>query len=610
VQSELSEMSAVDENQTSIEAREEEEDDFDDSARGPHGLFGSSCNLAGGGAIYAKDDEEVGDNAFVRNALLIWHGAVFGAGMFAESYFLFAIGNLHTLWNDLYPSCAPHSKITEPPCNSSLVASLSYIEILGIIAGMLSFGFLADKLGRRWGSCSTAVLMFIGSVFCTAAYAGEDNLNGMWIMFAVFLFIFSYGVGGEYPLASASAAERAQEQKKNKNVQRHIRGKAVVFTFAMQGWGNFINTLVILILLAATSCTGDDKQCSDSSLIITWRGQYGIGAAFIFFLMLGRFLYLKESNLWLKSKQKKVEMAKKKLENCNKEEEDPALSDKMKRTALKHYWHRLTGTGITWLVWDLVFYGNKLFQTPIILAIVGTHATLFTVLKYTLLNSFVALTGYYAAGFVVDKPWMGRVRLQSLGFFMTFLLFLPCGIAYDTLTQPDNVWALQMLYYLSSFFGQFGPNCTLWLLPSEVFPTDVRTMMHGISAALGKLGALIATLLFTYGGPGGTAMETQAVFYICSACGAVGLFMTVLFVPDVTTLDLTATDDRFRATLNNTPYHGPATDKRYLSLYERLNGLGCDCKACTSPSSGSFSSGSTQSNSVDSNVAEAEVMRV
>lgn len=34
------------------------------------------------------------------------------------------------------------------------------------------------------------------------------------------------------------------------------------------------------------------------------------------------------------------------------------------------------------------------------------------VLGFTLINSTVALAGYYAAAFTVDKAWMGRRRMQ------------------------------------------------------------------------------------------------------------------------------------------------------------------------------------------------------
>ncbi len=33
-------------------------------------------------------------------------------------------------------------------------------------------------------------------------------------------------------------------------------------------------------------------------------------------------------------------------------------------------------------------------------------------MKWTLLNAFVALAGYYVAAALVDKPWYGRVRMQ------------------------------------------------------------------------------------------------------------------------------------------------------------------------------------------------------
>ncbi len=50
----------------------------------------------------------------------------------------------------------------------------------------------------------------------------------------------------------------------------------------------------------------------------------------------------------------------------------------------------------------------------------------------------------------------------------------------------------------SSFFNQFGPNATTWLVAGEIFPTDIRATMHGIAACMGKLGAIIAALWISY----------------------------------------------------------------------------------------------------------------
>lgn len=41
-----------------------------------------------------------------------------------------------------------------------------------------------------------------------------------------------------------------------------------------------------------------------------------------------------------------------------------------------------------------------------------------------------------------------------------------------------------------------GPNATTFITPAEIFPTRVRSTGHGVSAGLGKLGAVIAQVFF------------------------------------------------------------------------------------------------------------------
>ena len=80
-----------------------------------------------------------------------------------------------------------------------------------------------------------------------------------------------------------------------------------------------------------------------------------------------------------------------------------------------------------------------------------------------------------------------------------FVLFLPCAAAYYQLTDPNspnNIHWFQFLYFFSSFWGQFGPNATTWLLPAELVPTETRAMCHGIAAATGKAGALVSGVIF------------------------------------------------------------------------------------------------------------------
>lgn len=54
------------------------------------------------------------------------------------------------------------------------------------------------------------------------------------------------------------------------------------------------------------------------------------------------------------------------------------------------------------------------------------------------------------------------------------------------------------MYFLSSFFNQFGPNTTTFLVAAEVYPASIRATAHGFSAAIGKSGALAPTILYNY----------------------------------------------------------------------------------------------------------------
>ena len=123
-----------------------------------------------------------------------------------------------------------------------------------------------------------------------------------------------------------------------------------------------------------------------------------------------------------------------------------------------------------YLQYITAFYGNKLFQSTFLLALTGENATLTQISGASAINAFVALLGYYAAALIVDKPTIGRLKLQQTGFVITGTLFLICGFLSEHLSSTTLV----IIYLGSSFFGQCGPNCTTFLIPAEVFSTCAR----------------------------------------------------------------------------------------------------------------------------------------
>jgi hypothetical protein len=53
-----------------------------------------------------------------------------------------------------------------------------------------------------------------------------------------------------------------------------------------------------------------------------------------------------------------------------------------------------------------------------------------------------------------------------------------------------------LVYGVSYFFTEFGPNMTTFVMPSEIYPVSMRATGHGISAGVGKFGAFIGVFLF------------------------------------------------------------------------------------------------------------------
>eukprot|EP00878_Enallax_costatus_P039548 GHUV01045361.1.p1 GENE.GHUV01045361.1~~GHUV01045361.1.p1 ORF type:complete len:168 (-),score=41.67 GHUV01045361.1:170-673(-) len=108
-------------------------------------------------------------------------------------------------------------------------------------------------------------------------------------------------------------------------------------------------------------------------------------------------------------------------------------------------------------------------------------------------------------------------------------------------------------------------------ITAEVFPTDVRTTFQGISAAAGKVGAIIADVVFGY-------VDQRTTFILSAMFGLVGAFVSWLFLPDTTGMSLDELD-RWVARLELNPvcsvlrtiYSGVGITTRQGSQKNELN---------------------------------------
>jgi MFS family permease len=464
-----------------------------------------------------------------------------GMGMFVEGYTLFSVGNLTALFQSVWPTCWK----TYAVCTENWIAAVGYMEIIGIILGQVTVGLIGDWIGRRWGLIQDVVIMFIGTILLTAMWG--ESLQGWVIMYAFSLMFYSFGVGGEYPMTSTRAMEAHTGHDAAIKDRMH-RGRNVVLAFTMQGWGQFFNQ-AILILSLLIFHGGGDPPYSELSAQWTFRVSFAFVGIVTLYLVYHRIYKLKFANAQLKLSKKRNNVTGYDVKSLN--------------LVMGHYWHRLVGTAGNWFCNDFFFYGAKIFSSTFV-KVLDPTATVIVGWNWNLLNVGISLIGYYLAALLIDHRFYGRLRMQAIGFLVIFVIFVICTFKFDELTKAGApVKTFTFLYMFASFWQQFGPNATTFLLAAEVYPAPVRATAHGFSAACGKLGALAPAVLYAY-------VSNQTKFYVVTWFGLAGFILTIAFVADTTGLDLRE-QERYWVLVRQGrehEYHGIAVHPRHLSMWE------------------------------------------
>ncbi|KAN0112586.1 putative inorganic phosphate transporter C8E4.01c [Hyaloscypha variabilis] len=482
---------------------------------------------------------------YFRNAVIP------GAGLGLEGYVLFSIGNVTPLFSAVWPACWSKYKT----CNENWISAVGYLEVAGIICGQLLVGALGDGIGRRWGLIQDVIIMFLGLCMLVASWG--TSLQGWVVCYAWSLFFYGIGVGGEYPMTATASMENATGAGKiSTRDDRLHRGRKVTMAFLMQGWGQFFNQVILIILLLVFHHGEGGPPYSERVVQWTFRVSFAIPAVGTLWLIYYR--------TW------KMPLASRALNAAKKKGGVTGYDLQSLKFTFEHFGGRLVGTAGGWFCNDIFFYGNKLFQSQFIAVLSPGNKSVLTGWLWNLLNVGVSLCGYYLASFLIDIKFVGRKRMQQLGFLMDFILFVVPAFHYHYYAdEKAHIGAFQTMYFLSSFFNQFGPNSTTFLVAAEVYPTSVRASAHGFSAAVGKLGALTAAIMYAY-------ISIQQKFYVVPWFGLLGMFITALFLPDTTGLDLKEQERRFHyLRLGRVQdYHGIAVHPHHLSLWERIRGAG------------------------------------
>jgi MFS transporter, PHS family, inorganic phosphate transporter len=432
---------------------------------------------------------------------------VSGMGFFADAYDLFVIGIVVVL---LKP---------EWGLSTTQVSLLNSVTLAASAVGAIVFGRIADILGRKKVYGYEMLILAIGAL--ASAFAPN-----FWFLL-ICRAILGIGIGGDYPVSATIMSEYSGKQS---------RGKMVGLVFAMQGAGLLVGPLLASGLLA--SGLADDT---------VWRVLLAFGALpglAVFYLR--RQIHETPRFALAGGAAEEAEAAiKAATSGGGTSPSDGAggapppapagqLAARTPQGALDGFRvlarHRrmlgwLIGCAGAWALLDFCYYGNTI-STPEILALLNPAASLLhnTLVQLAIFAVF-AVPGYIAAILLLDRT--GRRKIQVLGFGMMALMFLLIGLI--PAVTVDAV-PFVLLYGISYFFTQFGPNTTTFVYPAEIFPVDVRTTAHGIAAGTGKMGAFAGAYLFPV--MLSSSLGIRGAEIVAAAVALAGLVLTVTLLPE------------------------------------------------------------------------------
>ncbi|ERT02558.1 MFS transporter, PHS family, inorganic phosphate transporter [Sporothrix schenckii 1099-18] len=462
--------------------------------------------------------------------------AVAGVGFFLDSYDIFAISMVTNLWGLVfwgggdatasalvaetaaaYGYGNNHGSLPDP-VNQAVKASTS----AGIIVGQLVFGWLADVLGRRRVYGIELAVIVLATLGCALASPSPAmSSTGLLVFWRV---VMGVGIGGDYPLSSVITSEFAPTR---------WRGAMVASVFSMQGFGQLLSAIVALVVTAAFRSefvgVANAAQCGVGCRAAAdrcWRIIIGFGALPACFALYYR-ITIPETPRYTFDVAHDVEKADADIRAYMARERegtvDPVVQARLKRVAgpalssgpsatvphaswadlRAYFWGRgnldhlrvLLGTMLSWFFLDLAYYGLALNNSVVLEAIgYSKGANLYAVLYNNAVGTIIlacagSLPGYWTAVLTIDT--VGRKPLQVGGFLVLTVLFCVMGFAFHRLSET----AMLALYVVAQFFFNWGPNTTTFVIPGECFPTRYRSTAHGISAAMGKIGAILAQVI-------------------------------------------------------------------------------------------------------------------
>lgn len=372
------------------------------------------------------------------------------------------------------------------PLQTGLVAAALFAG--GVPGGALG-GWLADRIGRK------PVFLLDMGLLAVAAMVSALTWDA-WLLIAA-QCVVGMGAGMDFPVSGSYVAECMPHRK---------RSRVLVATIACQALGLLLAALLAMALLHLAPS------------IEAWRWFLGMEALVAVLFLLVR-LNMAESPRWLMGQGRNREAAhmlarfvpvdRRQLEAMASRLGDavhfvarvPHTKKSLGYAELFHpaYLRSTLLCTVPWFLMDIATYGVGLF-TALLLA--GLH---FEGPHLPLVQQVAALargTGlidlFWLLGFVLGL-WAvaryGRIRMQVTGFAGMVAGMLVLWVSTLLAGGAGQHIALVFTgFMVFNLFMNMGPNSTTFILPTELYPTQLRATGSGFAAAISKIGATVGVL--------------------------------------------------------------------------------------------------------------------
>jgi MFS family permease len=350
--------------------------------------------------------------------------------------------------------------------SSAVVATLGTATLVGMLAGSLVAGLLADRFGRRRLLVADVALFVVASA---AAALAPD-----FVVLAAARLATGAAIGVDFAVVFPFVAE---------TVQKARRGRAMAWIM----WAANVGTL---------AAYGTGAVCLQVSPTNGWRVALGVGGllALPVFCLRGR---LDESKAWGASRL-------------------PSLGSIARSTAKQARRARLPASAAATLLYQMGDQGLGLVLPLLLAGVLAASASSGAASA----AAVKAVTIPAATLTVVAIERIGGRRLQIVGFAGRAVAFGLLGTLLVVLGRVDP-FIVGVLLAAGYFFGAAGPDKTTVIIPAEAAPSDVRCSSQGVSQASGRLGGILGVtgygILAGVGGPGAGLL----LFAVAALIGAV-----------------------------------------------------------------------------------------